>query len=114
MATTKSGDEVRADFVEKLGRERGLFFYALRNQLIWLHAIALLNGRAPFFFRVVQVVLWDDVLLHIARLTDPPKVPPRCPVHGSAGPEFVSHPRIMRRYHLSESGIRTGTKGDGA
>ena len=55
--------------------------------MTWLHAkwleyrklyaqseerIDLLNGTAAFFFRVVQDVLWEDVLLHIARLTDLP------------------------------------------
>jgi hypothetical protein len=35
--------------------------------------VAFLNETAGFFFRVVQDVLWDDILLHIARLTDPPK-----------------------------------------
>ena len=32
-----------------------------------------MNEAAPYFFRIVQHVLLDDVLLHIARLTDPAK-----------------------------------------
>jgi hypothetical protein len=33
----------------------------------------LLNDAAPEFFRIVQDTLWEDVLLHIARLTDSPQ-----------------------------------------
>jgi hypothetical protein len=35
--------------------------------------IDLLNRAAPRFARLLQDSLWEDVLLHIARLTDPPK-----------------------------------------
>ena len=34
--------------------------------------IDLLNGSAPRFFRIVQNVLWEETLLHLARLTDSP------------------------------------------
>jgi hypothetical protein len=34
--------------------------------------VELLNKAAPVFFRLIQDSLWDDILLHIARLTDPP------------------------------------------
>jgi hypothetical protein len=33
----------------------------------------LLNETAPYFYRMLQDDLWDVTLLHIARLTDPPK-----------------------------------------
>jgi AbiU2 len=35
--------------------------------------VVLLNDAAPAFTRMVQDCLWDAVILHIARLTDPPK-----------------------------------------
>ena len=35
--------------------------------------MALLNETATYFFRIVQDVLGQDVLLHITRLTDPPR-----------------------------------------
>lgn len=58
------------------------------QQVAWLHnkweqyvelygtkesRVTLLNQAAPLFFRVVQDTLWEDVLLHIARLTDSPE-----------------------------------------
>lgn len=60
------------------------------QQVAWLHnkweqyvelygtkesRVTLLNQAAPLFFRVVQDTLWEDVLLHIARLTDSPEFP---------------------------------------
>jgi hypothetical protein len=30
----------------------------------------LLNQAAPAFFHMIQIVLWEDTLLHIARVTD--------------------------------------------
>ena len=35
--------------------------------------IELLNEAAGQFFRITQDALWNDVILHICRLTDPPK-----------------------------------------
>ena len=72
MATA---DDPDLDRVEKL----------LRLEVIWLHQkwqeyrrlfagpegrISVLNRAAPSFFRTIQDVMWDDILLHIARLTD--------------------------------------------
>jgi len=71
-----------------MGSDLGLVYNALWQQLAWLHSkwaeyidlfgtkesrVTLMNEAAPRFFRVVQDSLFDDVLLHIARLTDPPK-----------------------------------------
>jgi hypothetical protein len=35
--------------------------------------IDLLNQAAPAFFKLIQNVMWEDILLHICRLTDPSK-----------------------------------------
>ena len=71
-----------------MGTELGAIYNALWQQLAWLHSkwaeyvdlfgtkesrVALMNEAAPRFFRIVQDSIWDDVLIHIARLTDPPK-----------------------------------------
>lgn len=85
-ATERSPDQVKSDYIAQLGPELGEFFHSLTNDLTWLHAkwqqyrglfgtdearIALVNRSAAFCFHVVQDSLWDDVLLHICRLTDP-------------------------------------------
>ena len=88
MGRQKTADEVRNEHLQVLGLELGTFYHALQNEVTWVHAkwleyrklyagsekrIDLLNEVAGFFFRVVQDVFWEDVLLHIARLTDPQK-----------------------------------------
>jgi len=88
MATTRTAEESRADYIENMGEELGSVYYCLWQELAWLFSkwneyktlfgtkpsrIELLNNAAPHFFRVVQDSLWEDTILHIARLTDPPK-----------------------------------------
>src|SRR5437867_12009636 len=88
MSESKTAEQVRDERLQVLGRIVGPLYHALYGEVTWLHAkwkqyrilfaesperIELLNGVAGFFFRVIQDVLWDDVLLHIVRLTDPPR-----------------------------------------
>jgi AbiU2 len=80
-------DTVQAEYISTMGPELGRLYHALWNEVAWVHAkwnqyrqlfakdaetIDVLNRTGAFFFRVVQDVLWEDTLLHIARLTDPP------------------------------------------
>jgi hypothetical protein len=88
LAEVKSAEQLAEDYHRVLGPELGDLFYALWNEMTWLEAkwqqycqlyavsakrIELLNASAPFFFRVVQDVLLEDVILSIARLTGPPR-----------------------------------------
>lgn len=54
--------------------------------------IEVLNGTAPFFFRVVQELLWRDVLLRISRLLDPVKVAGKLTLTVRRLPSAVSDP----------------------
>ena len=80
-------DEVRKQHIERLGPALGPVYNALYNECAWLHVkwrqyvqlyglnperINLLNHAARLFFRVVQTTLWEDTLMHLARLTDNP------------------------------------------
>jgi hypothetical protein len=86
MITTS--DEARSLYISKMGEHLGAQFHALWEEVALLHLrwaefvelfgtkrsrIDLLNQAAPSFFRIVQDVLWDVTLLHIARLTDSSK-----------------------------------------
>lgn len=88
MGRYKSVEQDHEEHLRVLGSELGPLYNALQHEVTWLHAkwleyrklyasspkrIDLLNETAGFFFRVVQDVLWEDVLLHLARLTDSPK-----------------------------------------
>jgi HEPN superfamily AbiU2-like protein len=80
----------KESYIPKMGERLGTQFCALWEQVVWLHIkwdnfaelfgtkpkrIELLNKSASSFFGLIQDVLWNDVLLHIGRLTDPPKWP---------------------------------------
>ncbi|MEP6878956.1 MAG: hypothetical protein ABI865_08910 [Nitrosospira sp.] len=69
-------------------RKLASIFDELWNEVAWLHhkwseyrvlfgtkksRVDLLNVTFPSFARIIQDSLWQDILLHIARLTDPPK-----------------------------------------
>lgn len=69
-----------------MGPALGPVYYALYNELVWLHVrwrqymqlfgatpgrVDLLNQAAGLFFRVIQDSLFEDTLLHLSRMTDP-------------------------------------------
>lgn len=83
-----NAEEVRQQYIEAMGAELGELFYALSTELTWIHwrwnqyrilfgekpaRIDTLNEAAPFFFRLVQDVFFEDTLLGIARLAGPAK-----------------------------------------
>jgi hypothetical protein len=83
-----SEDEVKQDHIDKLGDELGSIYHELWNEVAWLHSkwdeyvelfgtkpsrVKLLNEAAPLFFRTVEDSLWESILVHITRLTDPPR-----------------------------------------
>jgi hypothetical protein len=87
-ATRRTPEETRDHYISLMGEEPGSLFYALWQEVVWLHnewheyiqlfatkpsRIALMNEAAPAFFRIVQDGLFDMIVLQIARLTDPPK-----------------------------------------
>ena len=88
MEKQQSAEEIAQQRIRVMGPDLGAVYHALCNEVTWLHAkwlqyrklfghsesrVDLLNQTAAFFFRVVQDVVFEDVLLHIARLTDPPR-----------------------------------------
>jgi hypothetical protein len=83
----QSPEEMKLACKATMGERLGLLYYVLWQEIGWLHMkwhqyvvlfgtkksrVALLNEAAPAFFRTVEDSLWEDVLLHISRLTDPP------------------------------------------
>ncbi|MGZ8401653.1 MAG: AbiU2 domain-containing protein [Methyloceanibacter sp.] len=83
-----TAQESRERYIAKMGEALGTQFAALWQEVAHLHMswseyvelfgtkpsrIDLLNSAAPRFFRILQDALWDETLLHIARLTDSPE-----------------------------------------
>ena len=87
MAGSREAAEVEADYLEAMGPELGSIYYSLYKEVVWIHArwleyrklfaerenVQLLNRHGSFVFRLIQDALWDETLLHITRLTDPPR-----------------------------------------
>ncbi len=84
-STQRTAAEAKLENIRIMGSDLGSLYDALWQDLAWVYhkwdeyvqlfgkqesRIELLNRAAPAFFRVVQDTLWEDVLLHIARLTD--------------------------------------------
>jgi hypothetical protein len=84
----RTAEQARGDNIAAMGRDVGEAYSALWQEVAWIHKkwnqyvalfgassdrIDLLNRAAPSLFRTVQDTLWDDVLLHLARLTDSPR-----------------------------------------
>lgn len=84
--TERTALEARAEYISAMGPELGAFYSELWQEVARLHSkwdefvvlfgekasrIDLMNAAAPKLFRIVQDTLWEAVLLHIARLTDP-------------------------------------------
>jgi hypothetical protein len=82
-----TAEEAKARNIEKIGQALGEHYSALWQEVAWLYRkwgeyvelfgtklsrIDLLNRAAPAFFHMLQDALWENILLHIARLTDPP------------------------------------------
>lgn len=89
MAAHHTEEQVKQNYVAAMGPTLGKFFHQLWNECVWLHwkwdeyvalfgtkqqRLDLLMKTAPAFFTVVDDCLWNDVLLHLARLTDPKNV----------------------------------------
>lgn len=87
-ATHMTDDEIRAEYVAAMAPELGNLQRDLQNDLAWLlrkwsefgelykdekPRIALLNRVASNFFYFLQCWFYEDAMLHISRLSDPPE-----------------------------------------
>jgi hypothetical protein len=84
----RTPDETRAEYQSDMGCKLGRTFYAMFSELGELHnnwgdylelfgrspeRVDVLNKTAPSFFGRYQTVLWEHIIMHLARLTDSPK-----------------------------------------
>jgi hypothetical protein len=83
----RSAAQAKVEHIHAMGSELGGLYDALWQEVASLHSkwseyvilfgtkpsrIDLLNQAAPSFFRLIQDALWEDAVLHIARLIDSP------------------------------------------
>lgn len=100
MVGIQTAHQAKKANIDAMGKELGELYSALWQEVVWIHSkwsryvalygtnpkrIELLNQAAPSFFGLLQGILFEDALLHIARLIDSPK---------SAGKSNLSVQRI--------------------
>lgn len=81
-------DHLKNRMVEKMGYDFGILFQSLYYEVIWLtfkwmeyenlygkkeSRVEILNSSAPFMFYIIQNSLWENIILGICRITDPPE-----------------------------------------
>jgi hypothetical protein len=111
MSPHRTADEVKQHCLDSMGEELGRFYHELSNELDWLYIkwseyvelygtrparVEMLNKAAGGFFRVVQDALLDDVLLHIACLTDPSMSAGRRNLTVRGVPDLIDRPMLRR------------------
>lgn len=82
----RTAAQAKAENISVMGMELGSVYSQLWQEVAWIHRnwahykelfgetasrIDLLNEVAPSFFRTIQDALFETVLLHLTRLTDP-------------------------------------------
>lgn len=112
MAKNLTADEVREEHLASMEPRLGSVYNALWNEVAWLHAkwheykelygktparVELLNRTAGRFFRLVRDTFWEDTLLHLARLTDPPSSAGRENLTLSRLPSLVDDPGLRKQ-----------------
>ena len=106
-------NEIKQKYQDKLGEDFGAIFYGVWND--WLtgllrlkeyrvlftdhDAVKLLNSVSggPFMWDV-QHILWDDLLLHVTRLTDPATTGRRKNLSVQALPPFCGRPGLQAEH----------------
>jgi len=87
MSEDLTSDQTLQKYIDKMGKELGTPFYHLWQEVSWIYSkieqfailfarkptrIDIMNESAPYFFRIVEDLLLENIILSIARITDPP------------------------------------------
>ena len=104
-----TAEEELAKNIRAMGKELGELYSELWQEVAWAHSkwgeymqlfgtkksrVDLLNHAAPRFARLLQDSLWEDALLHIARLTDPAKSNGKCNLSVQTLTPYIMDPDV--------------------
>ena len=122
-ARHSDAEAVEAQHLATLGPELGPVFHCLHNEVAWLYIkweqfralygtsrerVELLNASAALLFRVLHDTMWKDVLVHLCRLTDPPKVGKKLNLSITRLPGLIDDPTLRDTVkQLVESAIHS-------
>lgn len=103
----------------------GQLYNLLYDEVRWLHLkwkdycalfassperVMLLNRAAPDFFGNLQRMMWEDVALHLCRLTDPPKSMGHDNLTLQRFPKVISDPKFRSQVQVSVDSAKQKTK----
>lgn len=123
MAKELSPSKAREEAIQAMGQALGELYDILSSQVTWLHlkwkeyralfgtdqkTVDLLNLAAPAFFAELQDVLWNDILLHLCRLTDPPRTAGKGNLTIALLPSFIAEAQLIPQ--LDEALLRAKEK----
>lgn len=104
-----------------MGADLGNLCHELQNEVSWLQRkwstfrelfeegperIELLNAVASNFFYFLHKLLFEDAMLHLSRLTDPPKISGRATLSVLRLAELISDPTFRNEIHTAAEEVR--------
>lgn len=110
MGDTLTAEQVRDKTLAAMPVPLGETHYSLSNEVAWLYlkwndfralfsdreTVDLLNSSAPMFFHDLQRMMWDDLLLHLCRMTDRPRLGRHEHLSVRTLPSLVSGEKLRR------------------
>ena len=112
MSQDKSAEQIKNQHLEQMGVELGTIFNFLYNEVLTINykwteyievygtneeRLKLLNKTAPTYFAVVQKVLFENIVLNIARITDPIQSMGKKNLTIKAIPQFITDDNLKAR-----------------
>lgn len=112
MGTIITAAQIRRAKRNAMPAPLGDLHFLLAQEVTWLHVkwddfcqlfansrdtFDILNAAAPTFFGDLQRTLWEDVLLHVCRLTDRPRINGHDTLTLKRLPPSIPHAPLQRR-----------------
>ena len=121
----QSADELREKRIAIMGQDLGAIFDSLYNEILWIkfkwieyvelygtseERIDVMNRSAPWLFFIVQRTLFDDILLGLAKIMDPPGVGNKETVSILALSQFINDTDLKKKVSKYIKEIKTNTE----
>jgi hypothetical protein len=125
MAYQSTPSEIRNNRIKVLGKEFGPLYDSIYNEFVWLSIkweeykelygkkesrIGILNQAAPHFFYMIEQVLWENILLGLCKLTDPPKMRNKKNATSRAIVNFIDNDVLKKNIELKINELMESTE----
>ena len=125
MSRHQSGNEVKQNHIEVLGKEFGEYYNLLYNEILWINyrwieykelfgkkesRIEVLNESAPHLFYIIQKSLWESIILGITRISENSVVSGKQTLSIKTLPKFIDEANFNNEIQLAIKSIIIETK----